>query len=208
MLRFLLCLSMAAAQQPYPAEWGLPPVAQTRDLVPLPGGYGMGSSTLARWIGQKLKEGGGAQLGETCEGFNEMTGKQFPACARGLVCQSSGGISIPGAGKKCIKPPRTMPGGLRSLDPADARLAEVVAEVYQTNALERATQASGRNGMLTSRPTVVEAASQVVAGTNYFVKLRLASGEYAHARIYDHFGSVTLTAVQVAKSEADPLKYF
>ena len=58
------------------------PVAQTRDLVPLPGGYGMGSSTLARWIGQhtKLKEGGGAQLGETCEGLNEMTGKQFPAC--------------------------------------------------------------------------------------------------------------------------------
>ena len=91
MLRFLLCLSMAAAQQPYPAEWGLPPVAQTRDLVPLPGGYGMGSSTLARWIGQHiLKEGGGAQLGETCEGFNEMTGKQFPPCARGLVCQSSG----------------------------------------------------------------------------------------------------------------------
>lgn len=49
---------------------------------------------------------------------------------------------------------------------------------------------------------------QVVAGTNYFVKLRLASGEYAHARIYDHFGSVTLTAVQFPKSEADPLKYF
>jgi len=102
MLRFLLCLSMAAAQQQYPAEWGPPPVAQTRDLVPLPGGYGMGSSTLARWIGQHmalsrerdlLKQGGGpggAQLGETCEGFNEMTGKQFPACARGLVCQSSG----------------------------------------------------------------------------------------------------------------------
>ena len=34
--------------------------------------------------------GGGAQLGETCEGFNENTGKQFPACAQGLVCQFSG----------------------------------------------------------------------------------------------------------------------
>uniref|UniRef100_A0A3B4X2L0 Cystatin domain-containing protein n=1 Tax=Seriola lalandi dorsalis TaxID=1841481 RepID=A0A3B4X2L0_SERLL len=77
---------------------------------------------------------------------------------------------------------------------------QTIPRVYQTQALERATQASGRNGMLTSRPTVVEAASQVVAGTNYFVKLRLASGEYVHARIYDHFGSVTLTAVQVAKS--------
>ena len=41
--------------------------------------------------------GGGAQLGETCEGFNEMTGKQFPACAQGLVCQSSGLRARPSA---------------------------------------------------------------------------------------------------------------
>ena len=34
----------------YPAHWGDPPLIQTRDLRPLPGGYGRGSSTLAKWI--------------------------------------------------------------------------------------------------------------------------------------------------------------
>ena len=38
----------------YPAHWGAPPLRQTRDLRPLPGGYGRGSSTLARWIQKNL----------------------------------------------------------------------------------------------------------------------------------------------------------
>ena len=38
----------------YPAHWGAPPLRQTRDLRPLPGGYGRGSGTLARWIQKNL----------------------------------------------------------------------------------------------------------------------------------------------------------
>ena len=38
----------------YPAHWGAPPLRQTRDLRPLPGGYGRGSSTLGRWIQKNL----------------------------------------------------------------------------------------------------------------------------------------------------------
>ena len=38
----------------YPKHWGEPPVAQTRDYRPLPGGYGMGSGTLAAWITEKM----------------------------------------------------------------------------------------------------------------------------------------------------------
>jgi hypothetical protein len=38
----------------YPTHWGAPPLRQTRDLRPLPGGYGNGSGTLARWIQQNL----------------------------------------------------------------------------------------------------------------------------------------------------------
>ena len=34
----------------FPKHWGAPPRRLTRDHVQLPGGYGMGSSTLARWI--------------------------------------------------------------------------------------------------------------------------------------------------------------
>ena len=40
--------------KPFPAHWGPPPRRQTRDLRPLPGGYGRGSGTLARWIQENL----------------------------------------------------------------------------------------------------------------------------------------------------------
>jgi HAMP domain-containing protein len=46
----------------YPVHWGAPPRIQTKDLRPLPGGYGMGSSTMANWIKKNMdmdKEGGG-----------------------------------------------------------------------------------------------------------------------------------------------------
>lgn len=39
-----------------PAHWGTPPPIQTRDLRPLPGGYGEGSTTLANWIEKNMKE--------------------------------------------------------------------------------------------------------------------------------------------------------
>ena len=44
----------SSGRKPYPAHWGKPPQIQTRDLRPLPGGYGMGSGTLARWIRDHL----------------------------------------------------------------------------------------------------------------------------------------------------------
>ena len=40
----------------YPQHWGQPPQQQTRDLRPLPAGFGMGSSTLAAWIQQHIDE--------------------------------------------------------------------------------------------------------------------------------------------------------
>ena len=42
------------ARKPFPEHWGDPPQRQNRDLRPLPGGYGMGSGTLARWIQENL----------------------------------------------------------------------------------------------------------------------------------------------------------
>ncbi|MFN9719676.1 MAG: alpha-2-macroglobulin family protein, partial [Planctomycetota bacterium] len=38
----------------YPAHWGEPPQIQTRDIRPLPGGFGQGSSTLANWIQENI----------------------------------------------------------------------------------------------------------------------------------------------------------
>ncbi|MBT3636752.1 MAG: hypothetical protein HN531_07425 [Opitutae bacterium] len=44
------------APKPFPPHWGKPPAAQTKDLRPLPGGFGMGSSTLANWIKENIEE--------------------------------------------------------------------------------------------------------------------------------------------------------
>ena len=41
--------------KPFPRHWGKPPLRQTRDLRPLPGDYGRGSSTFATWIEANLK---------------------------------------------------------------------------------------------------------------------------------------------------------
>jgi hypothetical protein len=48
-----LAVSVGAAQT-FPIHWGNPPAIQTRDMRPLPGGYGHGSTTLANWIQQNL----------------------------------------------------------------------------------------------------------------------------------------------------------
>ena len=44
----------APAPKKFSAHWGEPPAIQTRDLRPLPGGYGEGSGTLAKWIQDNL----------------------------------------------------------------------------------------------------------------------------------------------------------
>ena len=40
-------------------------------------------------------------LGETCDGWNESTGKPFPRCEDDLVCEGHGFDSIQGAGNIC-----------------------------------------------------------------------------------------------------------
>ena len=42
-------------RKPFPKHWGAPPRLQTRDIRPLPGGFGMGSSTLVAWIKTNIK---------------------------------------------------------------------------------------------------------------------------------------------------------
>ena len=39
----------------FPEHWGKPPEVQTKDFVKLPGKFGMGSSTLAEWIKENIK---------------------------------------------------------------------------------------------------------------------------------------------------------
>ena len=43
------------AKPHFPRHWGKPPEVQVRDYVKLPGRFGMGSSTLAKWIADNIK---------------------------------------------------------------------------------------------------------------------------------------------------------
>ena len=54
---------------------------------------------IALWLEDRY--GLKAKLGENCEGFDESTGKAFPKCADGLVCEVAFEVSIPGAEKTC-----------------------------------------------------------------------------------------------------------
>ena len=47
-----LCIHMCKlpSERAFAEHWGTPPAMQTRDYRPLPGGYGHGSSTEAKWI--------------------------------------------------------------------------------------------------------------------------------------------------------------
>lgn len=61
----ILATQAVRAAQNFPAHWGAPPEAHTFDLQPLPGGYGQGSGTLARWIQGNLDKDAAASSSST-----------------------------------------------------------------------------------------------------------------------------------------------
>lgn len=70
-LAFAVTLN-AQERKAYPKHWGGPPMLETRDIRPLPGGYGQGSSTLAKWIQKNLdkdKASGGKTPSDDAEGW-------------------------------------------------------------------------------------------------------------------------------------------
>ena len=79
----------------FPEHWGPPPLMQTRDLRPLPGGYGMGSGTLARWIAEKMAADAAAADGAGRAGASEPV----PGSAPGPVPGSVDGLQGAGGSK-------------------------------------------------------------------------------------------------------------
>ena len=86
----------AALKKEFPEHWGEPPAVQTRDLRELPGGYGKGSSTLAKWIETKMaadKAAGGEVAaeakplfdGKTLEGFSIRSGTATYVVEDGVI---------------------------------------------------------------------------------------------------------------------------
>ncbi|XP_022337017.2 cystatin-A2-like [Crassostrea virginica] len=59
------------------------------------------------------------------------------------------------------------------------------------------------------RLTAVSYKSQVVAGTNYFIKVETGWDRYIHVRIYrDLHGNASVSSVQLNKSADDVIGYF
>jgi cystatin-A/B len=53
------------------------------------------------------------------------------------------------------------------------------------------------------------AATQVVAGTNFFVRVHVGEGQYIHVRVWRKLdGHAVFSSVLDGKTEADPLVYF
>ena len=79
--------SEPAARAPRPAfprHWGVPPAIQTRDYVPLPGAYGSGSSTLAKWIQQQLDQDAANGDQHAANGDHDAANGPGPETASGL----------------------------------------------------------------------------------------------------------------------------
>ena len=89
---------------------------------------------------------------------------------------------------------------------------DICAALSASGVVTEKTQALGRNGSITQL-TPISSMTQVVAGTNYFIKAKIGeSEEYVHLRVYMRPGSAAsdaqLSAIQVQKSADDELTYF
>lgn len=78
-------LVVAGVSGEFPTHWGKPPAIQTRDYVPLPGGYGHGSSTLAKWITANLEKDKGRLETPTPRSVKPLFEDDFEKAAAGKL---------------------------------------------------------------------------------------------------------------------------
>ncbi|XP_010591221.1 cystatin-A [Loxodonta africana] len=97
-----------------------------------------------------------------------------------------------------------MPGGLTEAKPATPEIQQIANEVKPQ--LEQKTNETYKDF------EAVEYKTQVVAGVNYYIKVRIGDNNYIHLKIFKSLPgeneSLTLTGYQTGKSKDDELKGF
>ncbi|KAM9333333.1 cystatin-B-like [Pholidichthys leucotaenia] len=97
-----------------------------------------------------------------------------------------------------------MCGGTGAMEEADAEVQEICDKVRH-----EVVEKTGKNfvDFIAKRYK-----TQLVNGTNYFVKVQVGGDEYIHLRIHKALpcngGAVTLAGVQESKTQGDAVDYF
>ncbi|GFN99280.1 cystatin-b [Plakobranchus ocellatus] len=97
-----------------------------------------------------------------------------------------------------------MCGGTSDAKPADAEIQTLIETVRE----QSEEQAAKKHDLFKA----IEYKTQVVAGTNYFVKVQVSDSEFIHLRIFKALPHVNalpkLAGQQLGKSGEDALEYF